>query len=123
MVLFCFNRSHRTVYSLIGTQKHELLIMNIFRLSVSDVPPPRRNPNPRFDPVPERCLKYSEDIAVVEREILPSYKGRVKYQGVSWLAQCERNLAFYPNDRVLVVDRRHITLIVEPLPSGDFLSL
>ena len=97
--------------------------MNILRFPASDRPPPSRTSRPTIDTVPDRCLKYSENIAVVEKEILPSYKGRVKYQGVSWLAQCERNLAFYPEDRVLVVERRHITLIVEPFPANEFSSL
>jgi len=93
--------------------------MNILRFPSFDMPPPCRTPSPEIDPAPDHCLKYSENIAVVEKEILPSYKGRVKYQGVSWLAQCERNMAFYPEDRVLVVERRHITLIVEPFPADD----
>lgn len=70
---------------------------------------------PRPTPPPKCCLNYSEDIAVVEREILPSYKGRVKYKGLSWLAQCEEDIAFQPEARVLVTGRRNITLIVKPL--------
>jgi len=89
--------------------------MNILPFPVSDTPPTRPAARSKLAAVPKSCLKYSEDIAVVEREILPSYKGRVKYQGISWLAQCESNVAFQPGDRVLVVDRRNITLIVTPL--------
>ena len=100
---------------LLVDEQIELLIMNILSFPVSDAPPSRPAARPRLAVVPKSCIKYSEDIAVVEREILPSYKGRVKYQGISWLAQCESNVAFQPGDRVLVVDRRNITLIVTPL--------
>lgn len=93
--------------------------MNTLRFPAFNIHPFRRTSYPTIDSTSNRCLKYLENVAIVEREILPSYKGRVKYQGVSWLAQCERNLAFYPEDRVLVVDRRHITLIVEPFPSDN----
>ncbi len=89
--------------------------MNILSFPASDTLPNRPTARRRAAAVPKSCLKYSDNIAVVEREILPSYKGRVKYQGISWLAQCERNIAFRPGDRVLVVARRNITLIVEPL--------
>ena len=89
----------------------------LFFPSVTNAPDP---PKSRFQQKasPSLCLKYSDDIAVVEREILPSYKGRVKHQGVSWLAQCEKNVSFQPGDRVLVIGRHNITLMVEPL-SGD----
>ena len=98
--------------------KLSYLAMNLlFFPSVTDAPDP---PKSYFQQKanPSLYLKYSDDIAVVEREIIPSYKGRVKHQGVSWLAQCEQDVSFQPGDRVLVVGRHSITLIVEPL-SGD----
>lgn len=63
----------------------------------------------------EVCLKYSEKIAVVEKSILPSYRGRVRFQGSSWFAQCEKAIEFEPGERVFVVGRRNITLIVDSL--------
>jgi membrane protein implicated in regulation of membrane protease activity len=66
-------------------------------------------------PLSKTNLNYSENIAVVEKAIVPSYKGRVRYQGISWLAQCEKNIEIASEDRVFVVGRRNITLIVEPL--------
>ena len=96
--------------------------MTILHFPNFNILPVNQASDAESDCVPEPYLQYSEDIAVVERAILPSYKGRVRYQGVSWLAQCERNIAFSPQDRVLVVDRRLITLIVEPLPSGGVSS-
>ena len=65
--------------------------------------------------VTAKNLKYSDSIVVVEKAIVPSYRGRVRYQGVSWAAQCEKDITFLANDRVLVVGRKNITLIVEPL--------
>ena len=82
---------------------------------VSD--PPNSWSQQRSDP--NAYLNYSDNIAVVEEMILPSYKGRVKHQGVSWLAQCEQNVSIQPGDRVLVVDRCNITLIVAPLSDNS----
>ena len=64
---------------------------------------------------PNLYLRYSNEIAGVERAILPSYRGRVKYQVVAWRAQCEQNISFQKGDRVLVIGRCDNTLIVQPL--------
>lgn len=93
--------------------------MTTFRFPAFNIPPPERAANLEPSPLSGKRIQYLEDIAVVEKEIRPSYKGRVRYRGVSWLAQCEENIVFYPQDRVLVVGRYHITLIVEPLPVAD----
>lgn len=69
--------------------------------------------------IPEGCLKYSEKIAVVERAILPSYKGRIRFQGSSWLAQCERPVKFEPGERVVVIGRHSLTLMVDSFINSE----
>lgn len=93
--------------------------MNILFFSVSSTPLNYQSSQHRLAFGSKPFLEYSEDIAVVEREIRPSYKGRVRYRGLSWLAQCERYIAFQPGDRVLVVSRRNITLIVVPIADEE----
>ncbi|MBW4654106.1 MAG: NfeD family protein [Kaiparowitsia implicata GSE-PSE-MK54-09C] len=47
-------------------------------------------------------------------EILPGQTGRVIYEGGSWQARSELDVAIAPNQRVYVVERRGTTLIVVP---------
>ena len=75
------------------------------------------NKGKRFD-----FVKYSENLAVVDRKILPLYRGRVRFQGSFWPAQCERLIQFMPGDRVRVVGRQNITLIVDSIVDLDFQS-
>ena len=58
-------------------------------------------------------LRFSENIATVEERIFPEHKGRVRFQGSFWPAQCERIIQFMPGDKVQVIGRRNITLIVD----------
>jgi membrane protein implicated in regulation of membrane protease activity len=54
--------------------------------------------------------------AVVDQAIQPGKSGRVWYRGTWWPARCELNITLSPEEVVLVVGHRNITLLVEPLP-------
>ena len=54
--------------------------------------------------------------AVVDSAITPGKPGRVKYRGSWWSARTESNVTLNPEDTVVVVGRKNITLLVDPLP-------
>lgn len=61
-------------------------------------------------------LGEQEEIGVVDETILgPNKKGRVRFQGTWWPAQCEREIVLEPGQKVRVIGINRITLIVEPL--------
>lgn len=55
------------------------------------------------------------EVAFVEEKICPSSLGRVRFQGSRWPAFSEKNLTFVPGDKVRVVGRINITLLVDAL--------
>ncbi|MGG6298234.1 NfeD family protein [Leptolyngbya sp. AN02str] len=65
---------------------------------------PRRTP---------RAIAESREAETLT-EILPGQTGRVIYEGNSWQARSELEVAIAPNQRVYVVERRGTTLIVVP---------
>lgn len=59
--------------------------------------------------------KHIDGVAWVDEVICPSSLGRVRFQGSWWPAQSEKNLTFVPGDKVRVVGRINITLLVDAL--------
>lgn len=57
---------------------------------------------------------FDQDQAIVQQEIVPHQRGRVSFQGSSWYAECDHNIAIAPGEVVDVVALREITLVVEP---------
>ncbi|MBZ8179934.1 hypothetical protein G3T18_07465 [Oscillatoria salina IIICB1] len=53
--------------------------------------------------------------AVVEREIRPEQKGRVRFRGSWWPARCDEEIIICSGEIVEVVGRCNITLVVQPL--------
>ena len=53
-------------------------------------------------------------IATVAEKIDPYHRGRVRYQGTYWYAMLSEDAAVFPGDRVLVIGREAMTLIVQP---------
>ncbi|MEM1242226.1 MAG: NfeD family protein [Cyanobacteria bacterium P01_H01_bin.26] len=62
-------------------------------------------------------LSFMDAQGTVIEPIQPNATGRVKLQGVSWLARCEdTQLCFLPvNTPVRVVDRVGLTLLIRPV--------
>lgn len=63
-------------------------------------------------------LTYLEE-AKVEVAICPQRRGRVKFQGSWWPAQCEQNVVLHRGTIVRVLGIENITLLVEPLSSSE----
>lgn len=59
-------------------------------------------------------LTYLEE-AKVEVTICPRRRGRVKFQGSWWPAQCEQNIVLHRGTTVRVIGTENITLLVEPI--------
>ena len=57
-----------------------------------------------------------DGIAIVNTAIHPKERGRVHFQASFWPAVCESNVTFTPGERVRVIGRINITLIVDSLP-------
>jgi membrane protein implicated in regulation of membrane protease activity len=55
-----------------------------------------------------------ESEAIVQQVVHQGRLWRVDFAGTSWNARCEQQIALLPGDRVYVVSRDNITLIVEP---------
>jgi membrane-bound ClpP family serine protease len=59
---------------------------------------------------------FSKSEAVVVKAIEPFRPGRIRFQGSWWSARCKRDITLLPGERVSVVGRQNITLLVEPMP-------
>ena len=68
-------------------------------------------------PMPQQALSFMEAQGRVIEPIQPHAAGRVKLQGVSWLARCADTLIHpLPVDTpIQVIDRIGLTLLVRPL--------
>lgn len=62
---------------------------------------------------------YTDKTAIVDEVIQPHQKGRVRFQGSVWPAECHRELTLNPGDRVQVLGRNQITLVVDSLPRSE----
>ena len=58
-------------------------------------------------------LKSTEYIATVEEEISPLKRGRVRFQGSFWFAQCQKKATFQIGEKVRIIGRNGITLLVD----------
>lgn len=54
-------------------------------------------------------------VAIVSEAIQPGSKGRVRFQGSWWSAECKQNLILGQGTEVRVVGVRNTTLLVEPI--------
>ncbi|MGC9502944.1 NfeD family protein [Baaleninema sp.] len=59
-------------------------------------------------------FQFIEGFAIVSKPISPSIPGRVHFKGSWWKATCRGAMTLNPGDRVRVIGRDDITLIVEP---------
>ncbi|WAL61681.1 NfeD family protein [Thermocoleostomius sinensis] len=60
---------------------------------------------------------FSRSEAIVVKAIEPFRAGRVRFQGSWWSARCQGNVTLPPGERVSVIGRQNITLLVEPVAS------
>jgi membrane protein implicated in regulation of membrane protease activity len=58
---------------------------------------------------------FSKSEAIVVKAIEPYRTGRVRFQGSWWSARCKRDITLSPGERVSVIGRQNITLLVEPV--------
>jgi membrane-bound ClpP family serine protease len=58
---------------------------------------------------------FSKSEAIVVKAIEPFRPGRIRFQGSWWSARCKGNMTLLPGERVNVVGRQNITLLVEPV--------
>ncbi|MDB9314234.1 NfeD family protein [Spirulina sp. CS-785/01] len=68
----------------------------------------------KANPSSRQSLNRWQGEAIVEQTIIPFQRGRVKFRGSWWFAQCLHDIALPPGERVNVVGRNSITLLVEP---------
>lgn len=57
--------------------------------------------------------------ATVVKAIEPFRTGQIRFQGSWWSARCQRDIVLQPGERVNVVGRQNITLLVEPITSSQ----
>jgi membrane protein implicated in regulation of membrane protease activity len=56
------------------------------------------------------------EVQAVVFELIPANSmGYIKFQGILWRAWCPQQISLEPGMRVRVLDREHLTLIVEPI--------
>ena len=58
------------------------------------------------------------ELGIVETVVGPGILGRIYYQGTWWSALSDGSDSFLPGDRVLVIGRQNITLIVTSCAEG-----
>lgn len=69
-----------------------------------------------FPPTPVPSLPlFSRQEATVVKAIVPFRTGQIRFQGSWWSARCQRDITLQPGERVSVVGRQNITLLVEPV--------
>jgi membrane protein implicated in regulation of membrane protease activity len=57
----------------------------------------------------------TDDIATVDTVISPQQNGRIRFQGTWWPARSLQATAFEPNEKVRVIGRDNITILVESI--------
>ena len=62
-------------------------------------------------------MEEFDQLAVVDEQIDPYQRGRVRYRGSYWFATSEQDICILPETPVLVVGRESLTLVVKTLPS------
>jgi membrane protein implicated in regulation of membrane protease activity len=62
----------------------------------------------------KRIQHSPESEAIVQEVIYQGRLWRVEFEATSWNARSEQEITLFPGDRVYVVNRQNITLIVEP---------
>ncbi|MEC4984956.1 MAG: NfeD family protein [Oscillatoria sp. PMC 1068.18] len=81
-------------------------------------PLPAKTPNIGEFPLEDETIisyRNCQGKAVVDEEIRPEQKGRVRFRGSWWPALCEQEIIISSGEVVKVVGRCNITLLVEPL--------
>lgn len=61
-------------------------------------------------------VRYFAKEATVTQSIKPDQTGRVYFEGTWWPACCDRPTTLTEGTVVRVIERRNITLVVEPIP-------